>query len=58
MRSARACSVLLGSPAPAVRSFEGLAVHVVIMGCGRVGSTLAKTLEGLGHSVSVLADGE
>jgi trk system potassium uptake protein TrkA len=29
-------------------------VHVVIMGCGRVGSVLAKTLEGLGHSVAVI----
>jgi trk system potassium uptake protein TrkA len=29
-------------------------VHVVIMGCGRVGSALAKTLEGLGHSVAVI----
>jgi trk system potassium uptake protein TrkA len=29
-------------------------VHVVIMGCGRVGSTLAHSLEKLGHSVSVI----
>jgi trk system potassium uptake protein TrkA len=29
-------------------------VHVVIMGCGRVGSTLAHGLEGRGHSVSVI----
>ena len=29
-------------------------MHVVIMGCGRVGSTLALTLEGLGHSVAVI----
>ncbi|WP_373312308.1 potassium channel family protein [Asanoa siamensis] len=29
-------------------------VHVVIMGCGRVGSTLAHTLEERGHSVSVI----
>jgi trk system potassium uptake protein TrkA len=29
-------------------------VHVVIMGCGRVGSALAKTLEGLDHSVAVI----
>ncbi len=29
-------------------------MHVVIMGCGRVGSVLAKTLEGLGHSVAVI----
>jgi trk system potassium uptake protein TrkA len=29
-------------------------VHVVIMGCGRVGSTLAATLEKLDHTVSVI----
>jgi trk system potassium uptake protein len=29
-------------------------VHVVIMGCGRVGSTLARTLEKRGHTVSVI----
>jgi trk system potassium uptake protein TrkA len=29
-------------------------VHVVIMGCGRVGSALAKELESLGHSVAVI----
>jgi trk system potassium uptake protein TrkA len=29
-------------------------VHVVIMGCGRVGSVLAKSLESLGHSVAVI----
>jgi trk system potassium uptake protein TrkA len=29
-------------------------VHVVIMGCGRVGSTLALSLEKRGHSVSVI----
>jgi trk system potassium uptake protein len=29
-------------------------VHVVIMGCGRVGSTLAHTLEARGHSVAVI----
>ncbi len=29
-------------------------MHVVIMGCGRVGSTLAGTLEGLGHTVAVI----
>jgi trk system potassium uptake protein len=29
-------------------------VHVVIMGCGRVGSTLAHSLEQRGHSVSVI----
>ena len=29
-------------------------MHVVIMGCGRVGSTLAQILEQRGHSVSVI----
>jgi len=29
-------------------------VHVVIMGCGRVGSTLAASLEAAGHSVAVI----
>jgi len=29
-------------------------VHIVIMGCGRVGSTLAVELDRLGHSVSVV----
>jgi trk system potassium uptake protein TrkA len=29
-------------------------VHVVIMGCGRVGSALARSLEKLGHSVAVV----
>ncbi|MFL6139971.1 MAG: potassium channel family protein [Frankiaceae bacterium] len=29
-------------------------MHVVIMGCGRVGSTLAHNLEGLGHSIAVI----
>jgi trk system potassium uptake protein TrkA len=29
-------------------------VHVVIMGCGRVGSTLARSLEDRGHSISVI----
>jgi trk system potassium uptake protein len=29
-------------------------MHVVIMGCGRVGSTLAHILEGLGHTVAVI----
>lgn len=33
---------------------EGMAVHIVIMGCGRVGSTLAHILEEQGHSVAVI----
>jgi trk system potassium uptake protein TrkA len=33
---------------------EGTAVHIVIMGCGRVGSTIAHILEDQGHSVAVI----
>src|ERR1039457_4418046 len=33
---------------------RGAAVHIVIMGCGRVGSTLAHILEDQGHSVAVI----
>src|ERR1039457_4724547 len=33
---------------------RGAAVHIVIMGCGRVGSTLAHILEHQGHSVAVI----
>lgn len=29
-------------------------MHIVIMGCGRVGSTLAQTLEQQGHTVAVI----
>ncbi|NGN66623.1 TrkA family potassium uptake protein [Streptomyces sp. A7024] len=29
-------------------------MHIVIMGCGRVGSTLARTLEQQGHTVAVI----
>jgi trk system potassium uptake protein TrkA len=29
-------------------------VHVVIMGCGRVGSTLARALEKRGHTISII----
>jgi len=29
-------------------------VHIVIMGCGRVGSTLAQNLESRGHSVAII----
>ncbi|MBM3742748.1 MAG: TrkA family potassium uptake protein [Actinobacteria bacterium] len=29
-------------------------MHIVIMGCGRVGSTLARDFQALGHSVSVI----
>ena len=34
------------------------AVHVVIMGCGRVGSTLANVLDEAGHSVAVVDQDE
>ncbi|BCL16411.1 Trk system potassium uptake protein TrkA [Micromonospora sagamiensis] len=37
-----------------VRTFGRDAVHVVIMGCGRVGSTLAQNLDARGHSVAVI----
>lgn len=29
-------------------------MHIVIMGCGRVGSSIARSLENLGHSVAVI----
>jgi trk/ktr system potassium uptake protein len=29
-------------------------VHIVVMGCGRVGSSLARNLERVGHSVSII----
>jgi trk system potassium uptake protein TrkA len=29
-------------------------VHVVILGCGRVGSSLARAVEGFGHSISII----
>ena len=29
-------------------------MHIVIMGCGRVGSSLARSLERRGHSVAVI----
>lgn len=34
--------------------WKGSGVHVVIMGCGRVGSTLAHSLEDRGHTVAVI----
>jgi trk system potassium uptake protein TrkA len=36
------------------RRREGTAVHIVIMGCGRVGSKLAHILEDKGHSVAII----
>ena len=29
-------------------------MHVVVMGCGRVGSAIARRLEEVGHSVAVI----
>ncbi|NCV76362.1 MAG: TrkA family potassium uptake protein, partial [Actinobacteria bacterium] len=29
-------------------------MHIVIMGCGRVGSTLAQDFQSLGHTVSII----
>jgi trk system potassium uptake protein len=41
--------------AETVRASEGaLPVHIVIMGCGRVGSSLAHRLEEAGHSVAII----
>src|SRR6476620_9392136 len=33
---------------------EARVAHFVIMGCGRVGATLAHTLEDAGHSVAII----
>jgi trk system potassium uptake protein len=33
---------------------KGDGVHIVIMGCGRVGSSIARSLERLGHSVAII----
>lgn len=38
----------------AIAGVNSLIVHIVIMGCGRVGSTLARDFQALGHSVSVI----
>lgn len=48
-----ACSVARG-PAGGPGAGAGGSVHVVVMGCGRVGSALAKGLERLGHDVSII----
>ena len=45
------CNVL---PADRPAHHSGGFVHIVIMGCGRVGSTLARALEARSHSVSVI----
>ena len=41
-------------PPRAVRTCSVSPVHVVIMGCGRVGSALARSLEDRNHTVSVI----
>ena len=40
--------------APAAATPRLNAVHIVIMGCGRVGSSLARSLEKRGHTVAVI----
>ncbi|MDO5678085.1 MAG: TrkA family potassium uptake protein, partial [Propionibacteriaceae bacterium] len=45
---------LLSSSPSAHRFLEGATVHIVIMGCGRVGAMLATGLEKRGHSVAVI----
>ena len=37
-----------------MRSVEGKAVHVVVVGCGRVGSSLAQDLLASGHTVAII----
>jgi trk system potassium uptake protein TrkA len=41
-------------PRGTTRTCSVTSVHVVIMGCGRVGSTLARSLEDRNHTVSVI----
>jgi trk system potassium uptake protein TrkA len=41
-------------PTTALRRVASCTVHVVIMGCGRVGSTLAHSLEDRDHTVAVI----
>src|SRR3954462_7348855 len=43
-----------GGRRPAPRILRELFVHVVVMGCGRVGSAIARRLEEIGHSVAVI----
>src|SRR5262245_4603206 len=40
--------------AQAARGLRSRPVHVVILGCGRVGSSLARAVERLGHSVAII----
>src|SRR5690606_13298200 len=48
----RARAILVSSVQPD-RGVRG-SMHIVIMGCGRVGSTLAHILEDNGHSVAII----
>src|SRR5919205_1272810 len=49
------CRFLRSSRSQADRTAPGrTTVHIVIMGCGRVGSTLAHILEDKGHSVAII----
>lgn len=41
-------------PAPVDQHLYGDTVHIVILGCGRVGSLLAQRLDQLGHSVAIV----
>jgi trk system potassium uptake protein len=43
-----------GRTAPATLDPREHQVHVVVMGCGRVGSAIARRLEEVGHSVAVI----
>src|SRR3954466_5382567 len=56
--AAAGCSFAPGDSAggrrPAPRILRELFVHVVVMGCGRVGSAIARRLEEIGHSVAVI----
>ncbi len=44
----------VSSPKGSLALGYGSAVHVVIMGCGRVGSTLARSLEDRNHTVAII----
>ena len=39
---------------PSAADLHSAAVHVVIVGCGRVGSSLARVLTGDGHTVAII----
>src|SRR5690606_562895 len=41
-------------PPEDARSGASTSMHIVILGCGRVGSTLAHALEDAGHTVAVI----